>query len=77
MFDTIYSWITTCLQFALDTFVMLLDETGTGSFYLSGMFMIAIFGFVLSPFIRRSFAGSGSDQVKKREYKETKGDSHS
>lgn len=75
MFESIYSWITRCLQFALDTFVMILDKTGTGSFYLSGLFMIAIFSFILSPLIRRGFSGSGSDKAKKREYKETKGDS--
>lgn len=76
MFEAIYAWITRCLQFALDTFVMILDVTGTGSFYLSGIFMIVLFSFVLSPLIRRSFAGSGSDQAKKREYKEIKGDTN-
>ena len=59
MFEAVYGWILSCLQFALDTFVSILDKTGTGSFYLSGMFLIAIFGFILSPLIKRSFAGAG------------------
>lgn len=66
MFDAVYSWILTCLQFALDVFVTILDKTGTGSFYLSGMFLIAIFGFILSPLIKRSFAGAGSDSARKK-----------
>lgn len=61
MFEAVYSWITRCLQFALDTFVLILDKTDTGSFYLSGLFLIAIFGFLLAPFV--SHIGPGSDRV--------------
>lgn len=74
MFDAVYSWILSCLQFALNTFVTILDTTGTGSFYLSGMFLIAIFGFILSPLIKRTFAGAGSDSASKRRTKDDSSD---
>lgn len=66
IFEAVYSWVTTCLEFSLETFVYILDQTGTGGFYLSGMFVIILVGFFLIPLFRRGVSFSaGSDMVKK------------
>lgn len=66
IFEAVYSWVTTCLEFSLETFVYILDQTGTGGFYLSGMFVIILVGFFLVPLFRRGISVSGgSDKVSK------------
>lgn len=64
MFESVYSWILSCLQFALNTFVTILDSTGTGYFFLSGFFAITVFSVVIVPMLHRNIS-AGSDTAKK------------
>lgn len=74
MFETVYQWILTCLQFALNVFEHILDATGTMNFYVTGFFLMFAISAFFSPLIFHRISGVSdgvqprhSDRVKARD----------
>lgn len=65
MFETVYQWVLTCLQFALDTFALILERTGTMNFYVTGFFIMFAVSAFFSPLIFHRIGGL-SDGVQPR-----------
>lgn len=65
MFETVYAWILTCLQFAVNLFSNLLNATGTYGIYISSfVIVLSISAFFLPLNFKRA---AGSDSAKKRD----------
>lgn len=65
MFETVYQWILTCFQFALDTFENVLNSTGTMNFYVTGFFLMFAISAFFSPLIFHRISAM-SDGVQPR-----------
>lgn len=65
MFETVYQWILSCLQFALSTFERVLNSTGTMNFYVTGFFLMFAISAFFTPLIFHRISGV-SDGVQPR-----------